>query len=414
MPVSQRVCTSNTMTRSRATCIQLLHQYRSRPITCLAGYHRGCRALATTPPPPSPSPIHILGLGSIGTFAAHTLAEIPARPPVTLLLHRQSLIDEYRQCGKQIALETNEGDLVKYGDYNLELLNGTNRQEVVLEPESPDLLTNTTQNNLEDTIQHLIVSVKSTQTVAALRPLLPRLIRTSSILFLQNGAGMIEDVNDLLWPNPYTRPNYITGVISHGVTLKSPFSIKHTGPAATSLGPVPRSPGGTNDTPPPASTNYLLDTLLQAPRLSCRSYDYSSILQLQLEKLAVNAFSNPLTALADSTVEYLFSIPKLRSALMAEISSVILALPELQGVTGVRERFSSKRLDETVMRVIVQNRSTTCSMVWDMRAGRETEIRYINGYWARRGRELGVGTPLNDEIVEKIQAMTAERQSGRR
>lgn len=309
-------------------------------------------------------------------------------------------MDDYTRSGKKITLETREGELVEHSGYDF---------EHTVTSGSPSLksLTQAVPSCAKDTIHHLIVCVKSTQTVTALRPLLPRLTRESSILFLQNGAGMIEDVNELLWPDPKTRPSYITGVISHGVTLKGPFAIKHTGPAATSLGPVPRGDGPNHTSP---STAFLLDALPRAPRLNCQSYGWPDILQRQLEKIAVNAFSNPLTALADSTVEYLFSIPEVCSALMQEISSVILALSELQGVHGVKERFSAKRLEATVMEVIVQNKSTTCSMVWDMRAGRETEIRYINGYWARRGREVGVATPINDEIVEKIQAMTVERQ----
>jgi 2-dehydropantoate 2-reductase len=319
-------------------------------------------------------------------------------------------MDDYIRIGKRIILETYEGEPIKHGEYDFEVLHGLNWHKAVPDFHSSNSIAKATQSPLKNTIHHLIVSVKSTQTVAALRPLVPRLTRESSILFLQNGAGMIEDVNEVLWPNPNTRPSYITGVISHGVTLKGPFDIKHTGPAATSLGPVPR--GDESNSPTSASTAYLLDALPRAPRLNCRSYGWPDILQRQLEKLAVNAFSNPLTALADSTVEYLFTIPRVRSALMEEISSVILALPELQGVSGVKERFSAERLDATVMEVIVQNRSTTCSMVWDMRAKRETEIRYINGYWARRGKELGVPTPINDEIVSKIQAMRAEKHNG--
>jgi 2-dehydropantoate 2-reductase len=302
--------------------------------------------------------------------------------------------------GNRITLETREGELIEHAGYDFEA--------VVPDDTATRSAAQTTSNDVHATIDHLLVCVKSTQTVTALRPLLPRLRPASSVLFLQNGAGMIEDVNEHLWPDAKTRPSYTTGVISHGVTLKGPFNIKHTGPAATFLGPVPRDDGLGQKMS--RSTAFLLDVLPRAPRLNCQSYGWPDILQRQLEKLAVNAFSNPLTALADSTVEYLFSVPEVCSVLMQEISSVVLALPELQGVPGVKERFSAERLESTVMEVIVQNRSTTCSMVWDMRAGRETEIGYINGYWARRGREVGVATPINDEIVEKIQAMTMRRQ----
>lgn len=36
---------------------------------------------------------------------------------------------------------------------------------------------------------------------------------------------MIEEVNKHLFPDPLSRPNYLIGVISHGVTLNSPFNI---------------------------------------------------------------------------------------------------------------------------------------------------------------------------------------------
>ncbi|KAF3047359.1 hypothetical protein E8E11_007843 [Didymella keratinophila] len=384
-----------------AVSLRVLQHYRWALRSQRSCYGHANRSFVTsTATIPRSSQIHILGLGSIGTFAAHTLADVPSRPALKLLAHRQSLRDEYNQRGSRITLETREGEILEHSGYDFEA--------VLPHDYSTGSVAQATSSVFRDTIDHLIVCVKSTQTVAALRPLLPRLTPKSSVLFLQNGAGMIEDVNEDLWPDSETRPSYITGVISHGVTLKGPFDIKHTGPAATSLGPVPRNDGLDQMIVP--STAFLLDMLPRAPRLNCQPYSFQDILQRQLEKLAVNAFSNPLTALANSTVEYLFSIPQVCSALMREISSVILALPELQGVPGVEQRFSAQRLEDTVMKVIVQNRSTTCSMVWDMRAARETEIRYINGYWARRGREVGVATPINDDIVEKIQAMTIERQ----
>jgi 2-dehydropantoate 2-reductase len=89
----------------------------------------------------------------------------------------------------------------------------------------------------------------------------------------------------------------------------------------------------------------------------------------------------------------------------------VQALPELHGVRGVKERFSVERLEETVGAIIEKTRETTCSMVWDLRAGRRTEMRFINGYWMRRGREVGVATPVNDGLVRSIEER--ERLAGK-
>lgn len=356
------------------------------------------------------SRVHILGPGSIGTFTAHSLAEVPNRPSVTLLLHRASLVDGYIRNGKNISLETHDGRSVAHGNYNLELLH--NQKWYSVDPDYKSVAVDQTtflQAPANETIEHLIVCVKATQTVSALRPLLSRLAPHSTIMFLQNGAGMIEDVNEHLFEDASTRPNYIAGVISHGVTMNSPFDITHTGFAATSIGPVPRSTVEQSGPHSPRQGNYLLKALPQVPRFNCRSYEWTNILQIQLEKLSVNAFCNPLCALANSQNKYLFTIPEICCALMSEISSVILALPELKGVSGVAERFSPKALESTVMAIIDQNRETTCSMVWDLRAGRETEIQYINGYWARKGRDVGVRTPINDELIAKIESRTIKR-----
>jgi len=258
-------------------------------------------------------------------------------------------------------------------------------------------------NIAQDTITNLIVCVKATQTVTAIRSIANRLNRNSNILFLQNGAGMIEELNRNLFPDPLSRPNYLTGVISHGVTLNAPFDITHTGFSATSVGPVPRDSKKIEDIPT-SQSRYLLDVLPQSQILNATSYSYTDILQIQLEKLTVNAFCNPICALHDAKNEFLFTVPEMRRSLLEEISQVVLALPELKGVPGVEERFSVERLESTVNMIIEKTAQTICSMVWDLRAGRETEIKFINGSWSRMGRSTGVKTPINDDLVCQILA----------
>ncbi len=44
------------------------------------------------------------------------------------------------------------------------------------------------------------------------------------------------------------------------------------------------------------------------------------------------------------------------------------------------------------------------SMLQDVMKGRRTEINYLNGYVADQGRQVGVKTPINDKIVELVNA----------
>ncbi|KAJ4142952.1 2-dehydropantoate 2-reductase (Ketopantoate reductase) (KPA reductase) (KPR) [Fusarium oxysporum] len=97
-------------------------------------------------------------------------------------------------------------------------------------------------------IDHLVVSVKGPH----------RLNASSHILFLQNGPGMLEAINEEIFTEKATQPSYTTGVISHRVTLNAPFDITRTGFAAISLGPVPQTKSDIKAT----KSSYLLNALL--------------------------------------------------------------------------------------------------------------------------------------------------------
>ncbi|KAH8586259.1 putative 2-dehydropantoate 2-reductase family protein [Bisporella sp. PMI_857] len=361
--------------------------------------------------------VHVLGLGSIGTFAAYCLSDIPNGPAVTLLLHRKSLLGAYQNNGNIISLETREGIHVSSANYDFEVLHDGQWYHEYPKNFASQWHSDSPAQAKQvaaDVIEHLIICVKSTQTVDALRPLLPRLTAQSRILFLQNGFGTVEAVNEQLFADSQTRPNYLIGVISHGVTLNKPFNITHTGFAATSIGMIPRGDrtSGYSSDEFNLEMDYFLKILPQSYYLNATSFPYTSILQIQLEKLAVNAFCNPLCALNDSTNGFLFTIPDTRREILTEISNVVLALPELKHIPEVKERFSVDVLEEMVNGIIQKTYNTTCSMVWDLRAGRETEVRFINGSWSRMGRKLGVATPVNDRLVREIEMKTRSALRG--
>jgi 2-dehydropantoate 2-reductase len=295
-------------------------------------------------------------------------------------------------------------------------------------------------------IYSLILCVKSFTVVPALLSIRHRLLPSSVILFLQNGMGAIDEVNELVFPDPATRPYYILGINSHGVNNANmpPNTTNHAGFGTIALSILPHSrdsPDPTKHTPyaptprfragpqlnehvaPNHSANpdpsrpqpmtsewpeharHLLRTLLRTPVLCATAFSPPDILQLQLEKLAVNSVINPLTVLLDArngAIIYNYALTRVARLLLAETSLVFRSLPELSHIPNVEQRFGAGRLETLVVGVANGTAENISSMLADVRAGRRTEIKYINGWIVKRGEELGVSCVTNFMIKELV------------
>lgn len=324
--------------------------------------------------------IHVLGLGNLGRLFAHELATQPNPPPVTLLLHRQGLLEEWNKASRKIEITT-DGVVSLSSNYDVELVS----QE---------------QNG---TIENLIVATKTLNTVNALAPLKHRLTNESTVLFTQNGMGTIEEVTDAVFPYPSTRPHYLKSVTNHGVYSLGPFRSVHAGLANITIGRavLPGQPDARN----PTRSKYLLDRIVSSPGLAAKEVDPQELIRLQLEKLVVNAMINPLTVIFDCQNGELFkrrSIIHLMRLLVAEACQVIQSLPELRDDPERASRFSTHNLEAIVLSVAEKTAKNTSSMLQDVRAGRPTEIDYINGYIVRRGGEQGVDCEIHKRLMRLV------------
>ncbi|KAL8772041.1 MAG: hypothetical protein Q9209_002707 [Squamulea sp. 1 TL-2023] len=368
----------------------------------LAQYRRAQRSTINIP-----RRIYILGSGSIGCLVAHSLASLPSPPPITLQFHNQKRLSDWYEQGQSIKLTTH-GMLDAKSGFEVE---SVRRPPGTEEPSSADdvplLLSNSSSSTEAEVIHNLIVSVKAYNTVDALKRVAHRLRPESSILFMQNGMGIIEEVNELVFPDPAQRPQYMLGVISHGVhSSKKPFSFIHAGAGTVALAIIPRNTKEIKPIFVPSST-YMLRTLTRSPALSAVGFSPTDLLQLQVEKLAVNAIINPLTALFDCPNGDLLhrpSISRVIRLLLAEISLVIKSLPELQGVPNVNMRFDIRRLEGQVIGIAAKTASNRSSTLQDISRGKPTEIEYITGYLVRRGEDVGIQCVMNYMIKHMVLA----------
>ena len=363
-----------------------------------------------------PRRIYILGVGNIGGFVAHSLAGLPHRPPITLLLPRARSMANWEDQGKSIKLTTNGMLDTKYG-FDVEIVRPF---PVTQHGESNQSTSQMTLNglvplkstNTPEIIHNLILSLKAGDSVSALKCIAHRLTAESCIVFLQNGMGIVDEINERVFPDSTTRPQYMLGVISHGVYHTGRFSLVHAGLGTTALTILPRDIHQVKPEFEPSAL-YLLRTMTRTPVLAAVGFGPTDLLQLQIEKLAINAIINPLTALlgcSNGDLLYRPSISRVIRLLLAEISLVIKSLPELQGVPNVNTRFDIRRLEALVIRAAGATAANTSSTLQDIRRGRKTEIKYITGYLIRRGEELGIQCVLNYMLFHMIK--TKERMEG--
>ncbi|KAJ5892814.1 2-dehydropantoate 2-reductase family protein [Penicillium tannophilum] len=326
-------------------------------------------------------PVYILGLGSIGSFIAQSLRSLAVPPPVTLLVHRQSLFKELSANDWKLGLRVGEaGDLKQSSGFNAELLGKT---------------TSSTSS-----IRDLIVAVKASATVTALEPFKDRIGRDTTICLFQNGLGQIDDLNERLFPDPSTRPTYMCGVIRHGVYLKSASEAILSGPnGCVDIGFVE------GDSTP--HNRFLVDILVRSPILRCTELEKADLMKVQLLKLATNCVLNPLTALLDIRNGELLENPALQPLqrqLLEEISAVFERLLEIKDMDYDRSQFSVTSLETTLRDTVEKTAHNSSSMREDVRKGRSTEIDNINGWIVKRGKELGIDCPVNTCLTQLILA----------
>ncbi|KAJ6261239.1 hypothetical protein Dda_3907 [Drechslerella dactyloides] len=370
--------------------------------------------------------IHIIGTGNIGCLVAHSLRTLRNPPPITLIFHQQEVKNTFRRRGNRIRVERDRVASIVTG-FEWQVMDS-------LEYWMPQRLL---------PIRSLIVTTKAHQAVPALEKIKDRLNRDSTIMLMQNGMGVLDEINAKVFPNPAERPNVVLAINSHGVHSSRPFSVVHAGYGKIDMGVVPRDlpapkPKGAKPTPTthpiltdttttdtttnsilptsplqdppnlftlPETTRELLETLISCYDLSYGLVSYPEILAVQLEKLAVNAVINPLTVMFNcynGQLLYNYNISRMIRLTLFEISKVIAAMPELDGIPSREIRFSPERLERVVIGIAKRTAVNISSMLQDVRGGKQTEVEYINGFVVNKGAELGIPCAVNFMLKEMV------------
>lgn len=333
--------------------------------------------------------VFVLGMGNLGRLYAACLAQLSDPPPITLVVHRRSLLEHWAyNPGIEI---TRHGIMEKLSHFDIEWWTD----------EMP------TVGSVREIahggrISNLIVATKAPDAISQADSLRRYLDTSSTVVFVQNGVNRLwppygEAYNAHRYPGS-SHPNWLHGVTMHGVYSKGLFSSVHAAPADVVIGPV--CPNQKELKEP----NYLTGLITQAPHLAGRAVSRSQLWVLQLEKLVINMIINPLTAVLRVKNGELFAGPdgevvKVMDILLRETSDVLQAL--LRHGSSIEilrndevpqellvQRFAEQNLRQMLYRVGEKVKHNKSSMFQDMESGKQTEIREFNGWLVETAKSL--------------------------
>ncbi|GAA6007508.1 hypothetical protein JCM10207_006369 [Rhodosporidiobolus poonsookiae] len=362
--------------------------------------------------------------------------------------------------------------------------------------------------NRNDPIETLFITTKAPSTLPAMRDLLPRLSSRSTVVLCQNGMGVLEGLLAKYWPEDRSdqleaealqrggtadwhhwgraggRPSFVCATTTHGAWRKGAAHFVHAGMGDVKFGVVPNRAvqstltsypdpawGSPADNPllnPRSLVSPTLDHLPYTPSTATLHTTVASLLALndlapswlplptlqiaQLQKLAVNASVNSITALAGVNNGALVGSQKAKRVIQSvtqECSAIFAAhLAREEGTwappPALDDRadglfpssfpfsaehppppslphehpLSAHSLLDYTLRVIFKTAPNISSTLADLLSLQtpapfslsqnapslpsRTEIEYINGYVVALGRRYGLAAPTVHALGELV------------
>lgn len=309
--------------------------------------------------------IAVLGTGAIGSLFACRLAQNPAHR-ILCVVSRPSRALQIRQNG--ITITEPDGRTLTAAGENLRAVH-------VTEGESPADL--------------VLITVKSHTTRKALLQHPSLFGPQTTALTLQNGYGNHEDLLSVL-----PAEQVFMGTTAQAVNIREDGTILHAADGITRIGAPDTTAGTASD------TTSKIQSVLQDAGFETEIPD--DIRQAVLRKLLINIAINPICALHDVPNKYIISDRQMEThaRLLVQEAIDILALEGWD--------FDFEIVWHEIRQVAEKTGENICSMLQDIRNGKETEIQKINGAIVTMAHRHHADAPLNHRIVQEVEQLRAK------
>jgi 2-dehydropantoate 2-reductase len=236
----------------------------------------------------------------------------------------------------------------------------------------------------------VLFCVKSTDTEAVARALAPLLAPHAVVLSLQNGVENAAAIAR------HVRQAVIPAVVYVATAMGGPGVVRHFGRGDLVIGALDAGTSG-----PPARAGVLQDLVALFGAAGVQVTISDDVMAELWSKLLVNCAYNAISALAQAPYARLAALPEIRE-LQDLVVREVVALARAEGIALAVE--PSLQAVERIARSMPAQLSSTAQ---DLARRKPSEIDHLNGFIARRGRELGVAVPVNQTLAALVKLVEA-------
>jgi 2-dehydropantoate 2-reductase len=236
----------------------------------------------------------------------------------------------------------------------------------------------------------VLFCVKSTDTDQVAGELAPLLEPHAVVLSLQNGVENAATIAR------HVRQTVVPAVVYVATAMVGPGTVKHHGRGDLVIGALNAAAGRG-----PASAGVLQDLVTLFDEAGVKVTISDDVMAELWTKLLVNCAYNAISALAQAPYARLAAQPAIREIQSAIVREVV-ALAQAEGIQLQFE--SSLQAMERIATAMPAQLSSTAQ---DMARRKPSEIDHLNGFIARRGRDLGVAVPINQTLAALVKLVEA-------
>ena len=230
----------------------------------------------------------------------------------------------------------------------------------------------------------VLFCVKTTDTASTARELAGIVAPGAVIVSLQNGVDNAEQIAAASGLHALPAAVYVAA------SVPAPGTVKHGGRGDLVLGP-------------PSDTTRRIASLFEQAGVPVRISE--NIAGELWTKFTGNCGMNAVSALGQITYGNIAASAEARQ-LVERLTYEVLAVASAAGI--VLPAFADPQAAFAMsMKIAAQLTNTYSSTAQDMARRKKTEIDSLNGYIVRKGRELGIPTPINETVFTLVKLAEA-------